>query len=162
MNTKTALLGLIVVTTTLFTAIYGILDVYLVAVFSLALGLIWLLLELYDHESASTVFFLLFVGLAIMASLSGIPLPITLLGFSTNLAAWDLSLFRARVAGENGSEARIILEKRHLQKLAVTASVGFLLALPPAFIKISVDFVVVFFVMCLIMLALKSSATYLR
>jgi dolichol kinase len=161
-NTKKVLLGLIVVTAAIFAVIYGVMQEYLIATFSFALGLIWLISEIHNDRAANSVFFLSFLGLAIWGSLNSVPIPIVLLGLSTDLAAWDLSLFQARIADEAKSEARVLLEKKHLQKLAVTACAGFLIALPPAFIKISVDFVVIFLMIFLTVLTLKSAVSYLN
>jgi hypothetical protein len=160
--TNKVLGGLIVVTASTFSVVNVISHQYAIAIISFALGVVWVILEVKQRNSLNSLFFLFFLGLAILGSLNNAPISITLLGFSTNLAAWDLSRFQARLVDEADSEAKTLLERKHLQKLAVIACGGFFIALLPAFIKISIDFVVVFLIMLLTMMSLRKSLLYLR
>src|SRR5258706_7980512 len=147
--TNKALCGLIMITAVTFSFINMLSQQYLIAGTSFALGVIWLLLEVNKRRPLSTLFFLFFLGLAILGSLHSAPIPIILLGLSTDLAAWDLSQFQARIKDEAESEAKALLEITHLQRLAAITSVGFLIALLPTLIKISIDFVVLFIIILL-------------
>jgi hypothetical protein len=160
--TKKVLLGLVAVTTAAFLFAYVASQAYLLAAFAVGLGLIWLILEMGGENPLGSVFFLAFLALAIVGSLSNAPIPIILLGLSTDLAAWDLSRFQARIADEIESDTTVGLQTKHLQKLAVTACIGFFIALLPVAIHISVNFVIFCFVMVLAMIALRRSMLYFR
>jgi hypothetical protein len=155
--TKKVLWGLIVVTAAAFSVIYVMSQQRLLVFFAVGLGLIWLALEARKENPLGPVFFLAFLALAVAGSLSNAPLLITLLGLSTNLAAWDLSRFRARIADETESDITAELQRKHLHKLAVTASAGFFIALLPVYIHFSIGFVILCLVMVLAMIALRRS-----
>ena len=161
MTTK-VLYGLIILTSALLTVANIILQEYLIASVAITSGVIWLLLQMKQKEPPYTVFFILFLGLAVLGSFRNIALPFMLLALSSDLAAWDLSRFQARISHEEESNSKTLLEVKHLQKLAVTLSVGFLMALLPTFIHISLNFVVFLFILLLLMLTLRRSVLYLR
>jgi hypothetical protein len=160
--TKKVLLGLVVVTTAAFSFIYAVSQQHLLAVFTVGLGFVWLILEVKGENHLSSVFFLAFLALTIVGSLGNAPILIVLLGLSTDLAAWDLSRFRARIADETESDTTAVLEIKHLQKLMVTACMGFFIALLPVFIHISIGFVIFGCVMVLAMITLRRSLLYFR
>jgi hypothetical protein len=160
--TKRVLWGLIVVTTAVFSLVYAVLQQPPLAAFVVGLGLLWLGLEVKGENLLASVFFLSFLVLAIVGSLISAPIWIILLGLSTDLAAWDLSRFQARMADATGSGTTAALEVQHLRKLIVTASAGFFIALPPVFIHLVIGFVIFGFVMVLTMIALRRSVLYFR
>jgi hypothetical protein len=162
MITKRVLLGLIIVTTGVFSAIYVAAQTYLIAILACALGLTWLILENTEQWALSTVFFLVFAGLAIWGSLRHLPIPVMLLGFCADLAAWDLSRFRERIADRVECDRQPALEARHLRVLFAAIGAGFVLALLPTLVSLSISFVALFFVILLTMLALRRSIGYLR
>ena len=158
---KKSLIGLIVITAAVFALIYVTAQMAAPAAVAVGLGVIWLLLEVQDRAFA-LVFFLAFAALAILGSLYQASPLLVLLGLSTDLAAWDLSRFRARIAGAVEDEAAALLEIKHLRKLAVTAGAGFLLALPALFIQLSINFVVLLLLVLLTIIALRRSMLALR
>lgn len=162
MITKKVLWGLIVVTTAAFAFVCLMSQQHLLAFFAGGLGLIWLILEVKGENPLTSIFFLAFLVLAIVASLSSAPILIILLGLSTDLAAWDLSRFRARIANEIEHDTTTVLEIRHLQKLAVTVSAGVLIAVLPVFIHFSIGFVAFGCVVVLAMIVLRRSVLYFR
>jgi hypothetical protein len=162
MRTNRMLWGLIIVTAATFSVVNIISRQYVVAVISFVPGLIWLILEVKQRNPLNSLFFLFFLGVAVLAGLNSAPIPMTLLGLSTDLAAWDLSRFQARLMDEPNSEAKTRLETRHLQRLAVITCAGWFIAWLPTLIKISLDFVVVFVIMLLTMMTLRKSLLYLR
>ena len=162
MITKRVLWSLIVVTTAVFSLVYAVLQQPLLPAFAVGLGLLWLGLEVKGKNPLASVFFLSFLVLAIVGSLTSAPSLIILLGLSTDLAAWDLSRFQARIASEIGRGTTAALEVKHLRMLIVTASAGFFMALPPAFIHLAIGFVIFGFVMVLTMIALRRSMLYFR
>jgi hypothetical protein len=155
--TRKVLLGLIIVTSSVFSFVYAASQAYFFAALAFGLGLVWLVLEAIGDGRFSTVFFLAFLALAILRSMDQAPVTMLLLGFTTNLAAWDLARFRARIASETMSEVLALLETQHLQKLAVTAFAGLVIALLPVFIQISINFVVLLIIILLTMVALRRS-----
>ena len=161
MTTK-VLYGLIVLTSALLTVAYIVLQEYLIAGMAIALGAIWLLLQMKTKEPPHSFFFVVFLGLTLLGSLRNISVAFMLLALSSDLAAWDLSRFQARISQEEESASKTLLELKHLQKLAITLSIGFLLALLPTFIHISLNFVVFLFILFLLMLTLRKSILYLR
>lgn len=162
MITKTVLWGLILVTAVAFSFVYVELQQYWLTAVVVGLGVIWLNSEVQAKNPSPTAFFLSFLVLAIVGSLRNAPILVILLGFSADLAAWDLSRFQARIAGKIERDTTKALEIRHLQKLTVTASAGYLIALPPVFIHFSIDFVIFGCVMVLAMIALRRSILYFR
>ncbi len=162
MRTNKALWGLIIVTAGTFSVANVFTQQYLVAGLSSAIGVGWLILEVRQRNPLNLLFLLFFLGLAVLGSLGRIPAPFTLFGLSTDLAAWDLSRFQARLGAEEDSEAKTLLETKHLQRLAAVISSGFLIALLPTFTNISLGFVAVFFIVLLTLLTLRQSLLYLR
>jgi len=157
MITDKILLGLVVVTAALFAWMGLAAHVYVITVYALVFGLIWFILVSRKIWSLSTVIFLLFLGLAIWGCLDNLPVPAMLLGMSTDLAAWDLSRFRARITAEETGEVVTALESRHLRNLSAIASVGFAVAMLPLFVKLSINFVGLAFVALVTMLVLRQS-----
>jgi hypothetical protein len=162
MITKRLLLGLTIVLTGVFSATYAAAQIYSVAVLACALGLAWFILENNEQYALSTIFFLIFAGLAIWGSLKHMPIPVMLLGFCADLAAWDLSRFRERIADRVEGDVLPGLEASHLRTLFTAIGVGFALALLPTLITLSVSFVALFFIILLMLLALRLSVSYLR
>ncbi len=162
MITRRVLRGLIVVTAATVSFACAAAQQDALAVFAVGLGLLWLGLEIRGRNPFTSVFFLAFLVVAIVGSLSDAPSLIILLGLSTDLAAWDLARFQARIAGEIAGGTTVTLEVKHLRRLAATASAGFFIALPPVFIHLSIDFVIFGCVMVLAMIALRQSLLYFR
>ncbi len=161
MGIKKVLLVLIVITTAAFTSGYGAEGEYIIAALSIASGIVWLLLELYDRRFLNSIFFMLFTILAILGCLRSMSALILLIGFITDLAAWDLSRFLLRSANLANVENKTRFEKRHLYRLSLTIGSGFLLALLPIFIAFRLNFVIVFFITLLAMIVLSRFILYL-
>lgn len=157
MITKRVLWVLIIVTTAAFLFVYLASQQVLIAVFALGLGLSWLGIEIKGDNPITSLFFLAFLALALVGSLSNAL--ITLLGLSAALAAWDLSRFRTRIADEVETD---LLENRHLQKLAITVSAGYVIALLPVFIHLSLNFLLFSLVTLLAVFALRQAMLYFR
>jgi hypothetical protein len=139
-----------------------VLQEYLFAGVAIVSGVIWLVLQIKEQEPPHSFFFVLFLGLTILGSLRNISIPFMLLALSSDLAAWDLSRFLARISQEEEGASKTFMELRHVQKLAFTLSIGFLVALFPTFIHISLNFVVFLFILFLLILTLRKSVLYLR
>ncbi len=162
MTAKRVLMVLIVVTAVVFALVHAASQDYGLAVLAVGLGLGWLVLEVQRQSAFATGFFLAFLVLAIIGGFNHASTPAVLLGLSTDLAAWDISRLRARIAGKTTNEAAALLETRHLQQLAVTAAAGFFIALIPVLIQLSISFVILLLLILLLMIALRQSMMYLR
>jgi hypothetical protein len=160
MVAKKVLLALIVTTTATFASGYGAEGEYITATLSIASGIAWLLLEFYDRRFLNSIFFFIFTILAILGCLKSMSALILLIGFITDLAAWDLSRFLHRSANLANVENKAGFEKRHLYRLSLTIGAGFLLALPPIFITFPLNFVIVFFITLLAMIVLSRFFLY--
>jgi hypothetical protein len=160
--TKTVLFGSLILATALLTFANVALQDYLTALLAVAAGSTWLIVNMYNKETPHALFFLFFIGLAVVGSLRDIPTPIMLLTVSAILIAWDLSQLQTRINTEEESAAKTLLEVKHLQKLAITTSVGFLVALIPVFVQFQISFVIFLIIILAIMLALRKSILYLR
>jgi len=160
--TKKVLFGSIILATALLAFANVALQDYLTAALAFAVGSIWLILNTNNKETPNSLFFLFFIGLAIVGSLRDIPTPIMLLAVSAILIAWDLSQLQAKLINEEESAAKTLLEVKHLQKLAITASLGFLMALIPVFVQFQTSFIIFLFIILVMMLALRKSILYLR
>lgn len=162
MNTDKILPGLIVLTVAIFAGMGFVAHLYVIAVYALAFGLIWLVLTLRKIWALSTVLFVLFLGLAIWGCLDNLPIAAMVLGLVMALAAWDLSRFRSRIAGEESAERIAALETRHLRSLLATVSAGFAAALVPLFANLSVSFLGVAAIALVAMLVLRQSIRSIR
>src|ERR1051326_5494778 len=141
MITDKILPALIVITASIFAGMGLLAHLYVMSVYALAFGLVWLILVLRKIWSLSTILFLLFLGLAIWGCLENLPIPEMVLGMVTSLATWDLSRFRSRITGEESAEGIAVLETRHLRSLVTTVSAGFAVAMLPLFANVSISFV---------------------
>ncbi len=161
MTIPKALLVLIVLMIILFPAAYVVSQDYLAAILALGLGTLWLVLEINGQPNSSSLFFVCFLGFAMWGSLRGLPIPVLLVGLSLDLAAWDLSRFRARTADDDPDTD---LEAAHLQKLAVTIGAGFSLALLSTLIRLSIslNFVIFCVIVLLTVIVLRKAALSLR
>lgn len=159
---KNTLFGLIIVTAVLFSLTNFSIELNSAAVFSLILGAAWLILEIRQQKSVVTIFFLFYLGLAIVDATNHLPMLILLVGVCANLAAWDLSRFRARIGDQGEGEARARLESKHLQRLLITTGAGFLIALVPAFVSLSLNFTSLAALTLVTLLILRASLMYLR
>ena len=162
MTTRRVLLGLIVLMTVLLALPWAFVEDYLAAVLALGLGAIWLIPEINDQQGVPSFFFVAFLGLAVWGNLRGLPTSIMLAGLCLDLAAWDLSRFRARIANHLDPDTN--LEAEHLQKLTITVGAGFVVALIPTLLRLSVN--LNFGIFCLIvlvaMIMLRKAAISLR
>ncbi len=162
MIVKKVLLALIVITTAAFASEYGVEGEYIIATLSIASGITWLLLEFYDRRLLNTIFFILFTILAVLGCLKSMSSLILLIGFITDLAAWDLSRFLHRSANLAKVENKAGFEKKHLSRLSLTIGAGFLLALLPIFIIFRLSFVIIFFITLLAMILLNRFVLYVH
>lgn len=160
--TRKALLGLIIVTSSVIALVHVVSQAYVFATLSVVLGVIWVVHEEIQAGKFSTVLFVALLMLAILKGTDQSLIVLVLLGVSTNLAAWDLSRFRARIADETRQEVIALLESRHLSRLALTIGAGFVVAMLPVFIQISINFVVLLLMILLLMIALRRSVLHMR
>jgi hypothetical protein len=133
-----------------------------IAAFALVVGALWLLQEFNGQVTLNSVYFLIFVGLAALGGLANAPLPLLLVGLCADLVAWDLSRFRVRIRDEEAGDEKSRLEMAHLQKLALVVGGGFVIALLPALLTISVNFVVLVVIMLVALVALRRALLSLR
>lgn len=129
------------VTTTLFTITFSVIENYALAAACLLLGAIWLLLEYHRKTAFTSLFFVVFIGLAAAGSVNREPSWLMVLGIAADLAAWDLSRFLDRLRNFAAQDVSPELYTKHLYRLAVPLCVGFGLALVPMFIQLPVSFV---------------------
>jgi len=162
MVVKKVLLALIVTTTAAFSLGYGAGSEFIVAMISIASGIAWLLLEIFEKRFLNSIFFIIFTILAILGCLKSMSSLILLIGFTTNLAAWDLSRFLLRSLNLANVENKAGFGTRHLYRLSITIGAGFLLALPPIFITFPLSFVTVFFITLLGMIVLSRFILYVN
>lgn len=162
MSIKKIHLALVVLTSLIFALANLYLRQYWIAVFALVIGACWLLVEKYSIELIFNLFFVGFIWLAARGSINDLPIPLMLFGLCTNLAAWDLSRFQARIREFKVQNPHPRLVTKHLQKLLITICLGYVLALIPTFISLSMNFVVVVVLSLLILFALRQSVITLR
>ncbi len=162
MNTKSILWGLIFATMAIFSVLYFAMQEYGLAMGAIATGVIWLALEMNGQSGFGWLFFVAFLALAILGSLKDITALVILLGFCTNLAAWDLSRFRARLAHAANPVDLPVLETRHVQKLAVTACIGYFVAVLPVLVPLSINFVILCLILLVTVVMLRQAVFSLR
>jgi hypothetical protein len=162
MNTKRIEIALIVLTILIFSLSHLFTEKYWLAIASLVIGVLWVLAEIYKMSLLPHLFFVGFVGLAVIGSQNGLPAPLMLLGLCTDLAAWDLSRFQARLREFSQRNPDAELVKKHLGKLSGTICIGYILALLPLFIRFSMNFILVIGLTLLLLFALRKSILALR
>jgi hypothetical protein len=111
---------------------YATLAIYPLSLFALVIGVVWWILEAGNEPVSPSIFFSLFVFLAVFASLESVPVLLTLCGLCMSMAAWDFARFCSRIAEK--TETTTLLEKQHLQIVAVTTIAGFFIGLLPTLI----------------------------
>ena len=153
---------LIVVTTAIFSIAYLTMQAYWLSIGSFTFGAIWLALEIRNKQTSASLFFLIFLGLAVYGSLQNLPAPLMLVAISTDLAAWDLSRFRLRIKDEADSDSKSALEKAHLQKLGMTVGAGLIVGLVPLMVRLPLNFVALACLVLLAMVVLRWSVLTLR
>lgn len=152
---------LIILTAVCFILIFATLQLVLLVALAVAVGILWSILETRGAHLFDNVFFLTFVVLAIVASLEQASAPIVVLALTLNLATWDLARFRRRTANGEIKDV-LLLETIHLRKLAITLCAGFVIALAPLIVRLSVNFVIVLMLIFLTFIALRRSILYLQ
>lgn len=135
---------------------------YLIAAVAVGLGLIWLLLEVYRKTAFTSLFFVVFIGLAAIGSVNREPSWLMVLGIAADLAAWDLSRFLDRLSGFSGKEIDAGLYRRHLYQLTIALGVGLGLAGLALMIRLPLDFVAFAALTLLAVIALRRSALALQ
>ncbi len=151
MNPKPIWGGLVLTTAALFAIAFAAQGAVVLAVVAGGLGMLWLAA---NANELGTLFFVGFTLLAMIAALDGTWLPLTLLGMCANLAAWDLARFRVRLAGQ---KEQALLKARHLRLLAVVTGAGFLTALVPVLVHVTIPFVMLSGIVLLTLLMLYLS-----
>ncbi|HVU14576.1 MAG TPA: hypothetical protein VHD90_25035 [Phototrophicaceae bacterium] len=133
--------GLIGIAALVFAVLFVGSQEYVTAGAALVFGVIWIVLEVRLWNPLRTVLMIAFVGLAAANALEQASNSLILLGLIAALAAWDLSRFWPRIQEEEAGAAKTRLERAHLQKLALVSGGGFVVALIPLAIQISIQFV---------------------
>ncbi len=162
MTMQKVLSGLIIISTLVFAYLFGAANAYLLAGLTLVVGLSWCVLERNETKSFGTAFFSAFVVLAVVSALLDSSKVFMLVGFATTVAAWDLARFRERTKWESQSNAKTVLETKHLQKLLIAVGSGFLIALVPVFLQFSISFVGFCVIVLIAIVVLRQSLLYLR
>jgi hypothetical protein len=160
--TSRIMLVLIAVTTLNFVVAFAAAQEYSVGAVTLAFGVTWVMVEVYQKRSFASIFFACFLGLAILGNLKQMSGIMMLFGLSTGLAAWDLSRFRARAVHEENDDIAPVLERAHLRKLVATIGTGFMIALLPMIATISMTFLVLALVTLTTIIVLRVSMRYVR
>ncbi|MBN1536465.1 MAG: hypothetical protein JW908_07020 [Anaerolineales bacterium] len=162
MNTTKIHTTLVVLASLVYALPYLFLREYWITLFALAIGVCWLLVEKYKIEVFFNLFFIGFVWLAVHGCLSGLPLPLMLLGVCINLAAWDLTRFQDRLRKIKIQNPEPRLVKGHLQNLLLTLCLGYILALIPTMIQLSMNLVVMIILALFLLFTLRKSVITLR
>ena len=162
MTVQRVLLASIALTAAIFAIVNIAAQNSSIAALSAVVGGLWLLQEYNQQVTLNSLYFLIFIGLAAFGGFASAPLPLLLIGLCADLVAWDLSRFRVRIRDEEAGGEKTRLEMAHLQKLAVVIGGGFVIALLPALLTISVNFVVVLVIMLVALLVLRRALLSLR
>jgi hypothetical protein len=120
MNIKKIQLALVIIITLLFSTAFLYLREYWIALFALAIGVSWLLVEKYKIEFLFNLYFTGFIWLAARGCINDLPIPLMLFGLCVNLAAWDLTRFLARIRQCNMQYPEPGLVKKHYAQLIIT------------------------------------------
>ncbi len=162
MTPKRTLIALIILTTLIFSLSHIFTEKYGVGIASFVIGVLWVLAEIYKMSFLPHLFFAGFIGCAVIGSQNGLPVPLMLLGLCTDLAAWDLSRFSARMREFTKRNPDAGLIKKHLGKLTITLCLGYVLAVLPLFFRFSLSFVAVIGISLLLLYTLRKSILALR
>ena len=161
MIVRQVLFAAIILSTAIFTLVGAALNTT-VALVTAALGAIWLFQEMTGRTPFNYLCFGVFTGVTALGAFGNASILFLLLGISAALVAWDLSRFRRRIRDQEADDEKARIERAHLQKLGVTVALGLLIAVVPALLTISLNFVVLLILMLITLLALRQSLLSLR
>jgi hypothetical protein len=89
-----------------------------------------------------SVFLSVFVILAAVGITLSVPANLMIIACTAALVSWDLLLFGQSASEDTPSKADSLLEKYHLQALALTASAGLVIALIIRYIHLQLSFTI--------------------
>jgi hypothetical protein len=110
------------------------------ALASLVIGLLWFFLKRRGWAWVAPLgffFFIFLAGLGIWMGMSTLWMAVSVLG---SLCAWDLEGFSLRLKDAAPGDPALLLEKRHLQRLALLVGTAALLVLLAIFLRVPVSF----------------------
>lgn len=107
--------------------------------------ILWLLTYKQSIFLSASIFLIGFVTLAALGILLDFPVGLMTIACVTALVSWELLLFDQNNLGNSLDNSNFLREKYHLKSLALTASVGLILALISANVRLRIPFIVVVF-----------------
>jgi len=106
---------------------YTLTDFWPGAIFSIAVGLLWLTALWRAWRPVIGLSVIIFVGIAALGTWLGVSAGWLLFGIVATLAGWDLGDFAHRFGQTEHVQGHAALQRIHLQRLAIVAGLGLLL-----------------------------------
>lgn len=122
----------------------------MVLIFPLLLAL-WLLTYKQSIYLSASILLIGYLILAALGILLGFPVGLMTIACVTALISWELLLFDQSNAEKWPDKSNSLREKYHLKSIALTASVGLILALISANVRLRLPFIVVVFFVLIFM-----------
>jgi len=113
--------------------------------------ILWILTYKQSIYLSASILLIGFVILAALGILLDFPVGLMTIACVTALVSWELLLFDQSNAGNSLNNSNFLREKYHLKSLALTVSVGLILALISANVSLRIPFVVFVFLVLLFM-----------
>lgn len=118
---------------------------WLISLIFWGMAIFWLFTKKRLAFSLASSFLSIYVFLAAMGVIADLSIPLMVLGCTTALASWDLTIFEQSVVDNPSYKTKVPLEGYHLQSLAVAIFASLLLALVSSYLNLQFHFSIMIF-----------------
>jgi hypothetical protein len=141
---------------------YAVTGQWFGVVVAMITGPAWVLARKYPASSLPFLCLLTTMGLAVTGSLTGSPASLMIFGSASALAAWDLLILDAALAGNSPGERTRQYETKHLRSLALALGSGLLAAFLGSLLHLQVSFVMLILFIALAVFGLQRVWGYVK
>lgn len=141
---------------------YGLSGRWPAAPFLVGLGVLWGVGQVWEKAGASTAGLVLAVSAAASGSWMGVGVGWLLVGTVAALSAWDLDQFEQHLRQAGQVQGRAEMERRHLLRLALAATVGILLGIVALQVQVRLSFLAALLLAAALALGAGELILYLR
>lgn len=114
---------------------------WLIILFFLAMAGFWIFMKKRSASWTASILLVIFVLLAAGGVLANSPTPLMIVACTAALAWWDLTNFGESLVADQPPETIVLLERDHLQSLALAVSAGLILAIGSSYLDLQVPFI---------------------
>jgi hypothetical protein len=114
---------------------------WLIIFFFLAMAGLWISMKRRSIFWSASILLIVFVLLAAVGVLANLSVPLMVIACTAALACWDLANFRESIVAGQALKTSILLERYHLQSLALAISGGSTLAVVSSYLNLQIPFI---------------------